>query len=313
MYAFDPELVPWLSMIPVLDRTDPVGARRAVAQMTANVAPYASAVPLTITDIQVPGPASAPDVPVRIFRPRDADAPLPVVLWIHGGGFTLGSVDLDANGAAQVAAECGALVASVEYRLAPENPYPAGLEDCYAVLCWVAANAARLGGDGERLVVSGESAGGGLAAAVSLLARDRRGPAVRHQFLFVPELDDRLDTPSMLAYTDTPVWHRDNAILSWTQYLGELAGTDDVPAYAAPGRCKDLSGLPSACVVVCEFDPLRDEGLAYAAALAQAGVSVELRLYPGTFHGSTLIGTAAISQRMTRDKLDTFRRVLSRV
>ena len=310
-YAIDPELVPGLAQWPALDRTDPLAARRAVAERTAVVAPYIPPIPLLIEDLRVPGPPRESDVPVRIFRPRDADDPLPLVLWIHGGGFTLGSIDLDANAAAQIAAECQAIVVSVEYRLAPENPYPAAAEDCFAALCWLSAHAAQFGGDNTRLAVSGESAGGGLAAAICLLSRDRSGPSIMHQFLFIPELDDRLDTPSMLAYTDTPVWHRKNAILSWSQYLGDLMGTERVPIYAAPARAKDHSRLPNAYIVVCEFDPLRDEGIDYAMALMRAGTSVELHLYPGTFHGSVLDTTAAVSRRMIADKIGSFRRILA--
>ena len=315
MHPIDPELVPWLSVIPVLDRSDPISARRVLAEASASWTQYEPPVPLLIEDMTVPGPGpgnatAVEEVPVRIFRPCEFDAPMPIILWMHGGGFTLGSVDLDANAAAQVAAECTAVVISVEYRLAPENPFPAGVEDCYAALCWAAENADSIGGDDERLVVAGESAGGGLAAAVALLARDRRGPTIAHQFLFIPELDDRLETPSMQQYTDTPIWHRANAILSWSQYLGSLSGTNDVPPYAAPARCVDLAGLPAAYVVVCEFDPLRDEGVDYAMALVRAGVSTELHLYPATFHGSAAIIAAAVSQRMTRDKLEAFRRIL---
>ena len=310
MYDIDPELVPWLSTIPTLDRTDPAGARKVIAEMTAKIQPYESRVPLSITNVSAPGLGAGPDVPIRLFRDSGREV-VPAILWIHGGGFTLGSVDLDANTAAEVAAETGCLVASVEYRLAPEDRYPAGLDDCYAALCWLHENAESLGVDPSRIVVAGESAGGGLAAAVTLRARDFDGPPIAFQFLFVPELDDRLETASMLRYTDTPVWHRPNAILSWRQYLGERFGTDDVPAYAAPARATDLSGLPPAYVVVCEFDPLRDEGAEYALALVRSGVHVELHLYPGTFHGSTLIATAEISRRMRGDRLDSFRRILT--
>jgi acetyl esterase/lipase len=250
-------------------------------------------------------------VPVRIFTPAGAGGRLPGLLYIHGGGFVLGSVDASHDDALCIAAEVGAVVLSVEYRLAPEHPFPAGLEDCYAALTWTAANAADLGIDPGRLAVGGESAGGGLSAATALLARDRGGPALCFQLLGIPELDDRLDTPSMRAFHDTPIWNRPNAELSWDYYLGEgVRGTAGVSPYAAPARAEDLTGLPPAYVTTCEFDPLRDEGLAYALRLVQAGVGTEVHHYPGTFHGSGLIPDAAVSRRMAADRLGVLRRAL---
>jgi acetyl esterase len=158
-------------------------------------------------------------------------------------------------------------VLSVDYRLAPKHPYPAAVEDCYAALAWLAGAATELGVDPDRIAVYGDSAGGGLAAAVALLARDRGGPRLAMQFLGIPELDDRLETPSMTAYVDTPVWNRPRAEVSWAYYLGDAIkpGSRDVPAYAAPARATDLTGLPPAFITVCQFDPLRDEGIAYAS------------------------------------------------
>jgi acetyl esterase/lipase len=250
---------------------------------------------LEITDTLIPGPPDAPKVAVRVYRPRDNAGPLPGILYIHSGGFVFGSVEAEHVHAAAMALEVEAVVASVEYRLAPEHPYPAAVEDCYAALEWLAAHTAELAVDGEGLAVAGSSAGGGLAAAVTLMARDRSGPRVAFQMLNVPELDDRLDTPSMIDYVDTPVWNRPNAVASWRYYLGE--NRDEVPAYAAPARAGDLSGLPPAYIAVAQFDPLRDEGLAYASRLLQAGVPTEVHCFPGTFHGSTLTPFAEISRR----------------
>ena len=211
-----------------------------------------------------------------------------------------------------VAAEFPAVVVSVNYRLAPEDPFPAGVEDCYAGLKWMADNAAELGIDPERIAIGGQSAGGGLAAATALLARDRGGPALCFQLLDIPELDDRLETPSMQQFIDTPLWNRPNAIRSWSWYLGsdDAPGSDDVSYYAAPARCEDLSGLPPTFVAVMEFDPLRDEGLTYAMRLLEAGVSTELHAYPGTFHGSALVTTAEVSKRQARDSFDALKRAL---
>jgi acetyl esterase/lipase len=211
-----------------------------------------------------------------------------------------------------LARELGVVVVSVEYRLAPEHPYPTGLEDCYAALIWLHQQATVLSVDNTRIGVFGQSAGGGLSAALALLARDRNGPPLCFQFLGIPELDDRLETASMRAFTDTPLWHRPNAILSWKFYLGDAyrPGAADVPGYAAPARATDLRGLPPAYISAMEFDPLRDEAIVYALKLLEAGVPVELHTYPGTFHGSSIASHAAVSQRQEREMFDVLRRGL---
>jgi acetyl esterase/lipase len=231
---------------------------------------------------------------------------LPGLLYIHGGGFVVGSIDGEDARARELAATADAVVVSVEYRLAPEDPFPAGLNDCYAALIYLSKNTAELGVDPTRMGVAGASAGGGLAAATALMARDQGGPELCMQYLGIPELDDRLETGSMYAYTDTPVWNRPNAVLSWQYYLSGQQPT----AYAAPARAEDLTGLPPTYVDVCEFDPLRDEGIGYAQRLVLAGVPVELHLYPGTFHGSSMIAGAAVAQRMSRDASEAIRRLL---
>jgi acetyl esterase/lipase len=262
-------------------------------------------------DRQVPGPDAGADVPIRLYRPKNApDRPLPGVLEIHGGGFLFGNLDMMDPWCQRVSAEVGAVVVSVEYRLAPEQPFPAGVEDCYAALAWTAEQADDLGIDPARIAVSGQSAGGGLAAATALLARDRGGPKLCFQLLEIPELDDRLETPSMTAFTDTPLWNRPNAIWSWRHYLGPDPPSE-VSAYAAPARAKDLSGLPPAYVSTMEFDPLRDEGILYALRMLQAGVSVELHSYAGTFHGSGLLPHADASIRNVEEIIHLLKRRLS--
>jgi acetyl esterase/lipase len=249
-----------------------------------------------------------------VYRPKPAGAagalPVPGVLFIHGGGFIIGSVEAEHIGAALVAADAGAVVVSVDYRLAPEHPYPAALHDCYAALAYLHDEAAALGVDPARVAVAGASAGGGLAAAVALLARDLGGPPLCFQMLQIPELDDRLETPSMRRFVDSPLWNRPLAVESWTAYLGGLWGSPDVPAYAAPSRATDLAGLPPAYISTAENDPLRDEGIAYASGLLQAGVSVELHQFPGTFHGSALVTTAAVSRRAQHEAALVLRRAL---
>jgi acetyl esterase len=309
--GIDPELAAITELIPHVDLTDPASARAGFDKMLATLTSEIPGVEtLEITDRLVPGWPGDPEVAVRVYRPVGLTQSVPGILMIHGGGFIVGNIGTEHVGAAMLSINTGAAVVSVDYRLAPEHPFPAGLHDCYAALVFLAEAAAELGIDPARVALVGSSAGGGLAAATALLARDLGGPAVCFQMLHIPELDDRLETASMKAFTDTPVWNRPLAVLSWQAYLGELSGSDDVPAYAAPGRCADLSGLPPAYVSTAENDPLRDEGILYAMGLLAAGVSVELHQFPGTFHGSAMVTTAAVSKRAQRESVVVLRRAL---
>ena len=294
-YAFDPELAPIVELIPFTDIGDLAGAR---ARLDALVGPLNEGVDTTgivVTDHEIPSDDGT--VTVRVYAPSGPPpaAGRPALLDIHGGGFVVGSIEMEHAFATQVARELGAVVATPEYRLAPEHPFPAGLDDCYGTLKWLHDNAATLGVDTTRIGVGGQSAGGGLAAATALLARDRGGPTLCFQFLGIPELDHRLETTSMQTFVDTPMWHRSNAELSWRFYLG--GDVSDVSLYASPAIATDLRGLPSAYVTTMEFDPLRDEGIQYALRMLEAGVSVELHSFPGTFHGSAAVPTAAVSRR----------------
>jgi acetyl esterase/lipase len=332
-HAYDPELLPRIPELPVIDISDLTGTRAvmagrkeqaariclppgvAVKRLTVPAVPGASGV------VTAPGAAGGPDVAVVVFTPDgsapDGSAPdggtaRPALVYMHGGGFVLGDAESHRFLPAQIAAEAGAVVVSVDYRLAPEHPFPAAIEDCYAALAWTARHAGDLGVDPARIGIGGVSAGAGLAAGVALLARDRGGPALCLQLLDVPELDDRLDTPSMREFADTPLWSRPNAALSWRHYLGSEAEGGHVSPYAAPARAADLSGLPPAYVAVCQFDPLRDEGLAYAQRLVQHGVPTEVHLFPGTFHGSAGgVPSAGVSRRMRAELLAAIRRGLA--
>lgn len=266
---------------------------------------------ITIDDRLVPGPDGAPDVLVRLYRPAELTEPAGALLHIHGGGMVLGDVSMTDDACAAVADEVGILVASVDYRLAPEHPFPAPLEDCYAALLWLSRTAGELEVDPERIAVGGGSAGGGLAAGLALLARDRGEVPVAFQLLVYPMLDDRNATPSSSDINDTRVWNRAANVYGWNAYLTGRAGADDVPGYAAPARAVDLAGLPPAYVNVGDLDLFVDEDIAYATALRRAGVPVELHVYPGAFHGSNGFAAAsALSQRWTRDERDALRRGL---
>lgn len=311
----DPELEAVLDFMPVIDLDDPVKARREFEKLLVTMrTPLPEAELLDIEDRLIPGWEGDPEVPVRVYRPKavaaDPGTTVPGVLQIHGGGFIVGSVEAEHAGAVLTAVDLGAVLVSVDYRLAPEHPYPAGLHDCYAALSYLHAEAAALGVDPGRIAVAGASAGGGLAAATALMARDRGGPPLCFQMLHIPELDDRLETPSMRTFVDSPLWNRPLAVKSWEFYLGDLSGKDDVPIYAAPARATDLSGLPPAYVSTAENDPLRDEGIAYALGMLQSGVSVELHQFPGTFHGSALVQSAAVSRRAAKEASVVLRRAL---
>ncbi|NUW43612.1 alpha/beta hydrolase [Nonomuraea rhodomycinica] len=296
----NPELEAFLPWIPRLDLADPTTAREQYTQ-AAMARPAPDTTGLEIEDRVVP---ADPGVPVRIYRPHGAQG---AVVWLHGGGFVMGDLDTEHLWAARIAEGSGAVVISVDYRRAPEHRFPAALDDVYAVLSWTAEHAAELGIAPERIAVGGHSAGGGLAAQVTLRARERQGPPIRFQLLNEPELDDRQESWSARNFTDTPWITRDVVTASWRHYLGSGPAT---PA-AAPARAADLSGLPPAYIATAEFDPNRDEGIDYALRLLQAGVSVELHQWPGTFHGSQAILSAEISQRQTAQLAAALRRALT--
>ena len=310
-YAFDPELLPMIEQLPPPEVDDLARARARTLELVASINAGVDTSGIVITDHRAPGPGDAPDVLVRVYAPdgTQPSAGRPALLDIHGGGFTSGSIEMEHGFCASVVRRLGIVAATVEYRLAPEHPFPAGIEDCYAALCWLHDAADELGVDRDRIGVGGQSAGGGLAAGTALLARDRGGPGVCFQFLGIPELDHRLDTASMRAFTDTPLWSRPQAILSWERYLGP-DHTGPVSSYASPSIAPDLAGLPPAYVTAMEFDPLRDEGIVYALRLMEAGVQVELHSFPGTFHGSGLVTSAAVSRRANDELLGALRRGL---
>ncbi|MCX5215071.1 alpha/beta hydrolase [Kitasatospora sp. NBC_00240] len=240
-----------------------------------------------VTDLRIPGPGG--ELAVRVYRPSAA-RPLPALLYYFGGGWTLGSIDTADGLCRDLAAEAGCLVVTVGYRLAPEHPFPAAVHDCHAALRWVADHAEELGADPARLAVGGDSAGGNLAAAVTLLARADGDLALAGQVLVYPNTDQLADDASMRDNADP--WQFNHHSVDWyrRQYL-TTPGDAEHPL-ASPLRAADLGGLPPALVVTAEYDPLRDQGEAYAARLAAAGVPVELTRYPGMAHGFfTMTGT----------------------
>ncbi len=263
-----------------------------------------------ISDRFVPGPDGSPNPRLRLYVP-DEMVQAAAFYWIHGGGTVVGDVEMNDCYCANIASKLGILVTSIDYRLAPEHPFPDGLEDCYAGLKWLVASGAEMGIDPSRIAVGGGSAGGLLAAALSLLARDRGQFLPCFQMLVYPMLDDRNITPSSCAITDPRVWDRDSSLAAWNAYLPGKAGGEDVSPYASPARATDLGGLPPAYVNVGDLDLFLDEDIAYARALGEAGVAVELHVYPGAYHGSPgSVPDAALSRRWIADELAALGRAL---
>jgi acetyl esterase len=262
--------------------------------------------PLTITDHDVPVPALGANhvVRVRVYTP-DGVKPLPAHLYMHGGAFWLGSVAEYDILTRWYAAKAGCVVVSVDYSLAPEHKYPTQVEECYAALVWLAESAETLGIDATRISVGGTSAGGSLAAAVTLMARDRSGPPIRFQLLEIPATDCGLDHPSVDEFAVGYSLTREDIAEAIDFYLDDPSQADE--AYASPLRAKDLADLPPTAILTCEYDPLRDEGEAYGARLREAGVPVATRRYTGHIHSSTY---ATRLMPSARRYLDDVRRAL---
>ncbi len=260
---------------------------------------------------EMPG-IKSPPVKMRSYRSISASHSAPTILWLHGGGFATGFCEIDDELCTWLAAHVEAHVFAPDYRLAPEHPFPAGLDDAYECLEWLGQNANALGIDPENIAVAGASAGGGLAAAIGLRSRDQNGPRIALQMLIYPVLDDRMTSGSMRIFGDSPVFNRAAAELMWDRYLG-AERSNEVPHYAAPARAESLAALPPTYILTAEIDPLRDEGLAFAQRLIADGVPTELHHFPGTFHGfDTFAPTALISQRAWQDYVASARRVLCR-
>jgi acetyl esterase len=246
----------------------------------AGLALPSSVVVATVDDRTIPGPAG--EIPVRIYRP-DGDALKPVIVYYHGGGWVIGTIGTHDDGCRAFANAVDAVVVSVDYRLAPEHPFPAPLDDAVAALTWVHRNAVELGGDPTRIAVAGDSAGGNLAAVVAQIARDAGGPELCFQLLIYPVVDHEFDSESMHANAEGYFLTRDAMRWFYGHYLNDPSEGDD--PRVSPARADDLSGLPPAFVITAEYDPLRDQGTAYAAAMADAGTTVAATTYAGMFHG----------------------------
>ncbi|HEY1349810.1 MAG TPA: alpha/beta hydrolase [Ktedonobacteraceae bacterium] len=310
----DPELVPMLDQFPVLTLTPQSlpGMRALLAELSnqpsADLPDFSA---ITVSEHYIPGSQGAPDVRVLLYLPP-APTPLPALLWIHGGGYVLGSADQDDLQVKSIVLSAGCAAVSVDYRLAPETPFPGGVEDCYAALCWLYTQAKTLGIDATRIAIGGASAGGGLAASLGLLTRDRGEVPLAFQLLIYPMLDDRTAISEPHPYVGEYVWTPQANHFGWSALLGREPGAPDVSPYAAAARAEHLEGLPATYLCVGSLDLFLEENLEYARRLMRAGVPTELHVYPGAFHGFNMVAGARVSQAFVRDQLAALTRALSR-
>lgn len=295
----DSEFVEFLAAFPPLQFVDPAAQRAAMVEMRAAVEPPPWPEGVSLDERFVRGPGDA-KVPARVYRPSGVRSDAPIVIWIHGGGYCIGTAEDDDVACARMAAHLSALVVSIDYRLAPEDPYPAGLDDCYSVLEHVAVGTAA-GYPAGPLIVAGASAGAGLAAAVAQRARDENGPTIHAQILLYPFLDATMSGASLRTLSDSPVFNAEDARVCWRHYLGEQAAAP--PVYGSPSVADDLSGLPQAYVLVAGADCLRDEAVDYAVRLQAAGVPTELHLVPDVPHAFAALHPVASASRRTSAEL----------
>ncbi|MET8853995.1 alpha/beta hydrolase [Amycolatopsis sp. NPDC004625] len=315
---YDPELEPGLAAFLDLVERIPLRAdtilenRARFATIVPSLEQQVGDRPVDVEERTVPGPPGAPDVVLTIIRPRGGVTGAPAFYALHGGGMILGNRFFGVDGLVDDVLRFGAVGVSVEYRLAPEHPAPAAVEDCYAGLVWLAEHAAELGADPARIVVTGASAGGGLSAGVALLARDRGGPHLLGQVLLCPMLDDRNATPSARQYDGIGAWDRHNNDTGWDALLGPLRGTGEASPYAVPARAKDVSNLPPAYIDVGAAEVFRDEATEYALRIWATGGPAELHVWNGGYHAFAGFSPGAeVSRAAVAARLSWLRRLLS--
>ena len=310
----DPEIVALIDRFPRW-QFSPETLPRIRADWATLSARRASGLPdfpdIVVTERVVPGPEGAPGVRVLVYLPQSAPRPLPALLSMHAGGYMLGSADDDDLWVKRIVTDIGLAAVSVDYRLAPETPFPGAVEDCYAALTWLHAHAPELGIDQGRIAIGGVSAGGGLAAGVGLLARDWGDVPLAFQLLIQPMLDDRtIASANPHPCTGEFMWTPGANRFAWSALLGQEPGSAGVSPYAAAARAECLAGLPPTFISVGALDLFLEENLEYARRLMREGVPTELHIYPGAVHGFQLMAGSHAAQAHTRDSMDALRRAL---
>jgi acetyl esterase/lipase len=309
-HLVDPELLPLLDNFPQSDWTlEDLPLIREQFRAQFNAMPPPAPDDVTVSEQCVPGRDGAPPVRVVVYTPAGQAAARSAFLHIHGGGYVVGFPEMNAARNRRYAADFNCVVVSVDYRLPPEHPHPAPVEDCYAALRWLHDDAVALGVDRRRIAIGGESAGGGLAAALGLLARDRAEVPVAFQWLIYPMLDDRsCVSTSLNPHAGEFVWTAAGNTFGWRSLLGGRSpGSEGIACYAAPGRAENLAGLPPTLIAVGALDIFLDENLSYADRLLRAGVATELHVYPGAFHGFDMLPEARVSTQFLRDIREALR------
>jgi len=309
-----PDLKPFLSQMPPMMNTSP---ETLVAFQEANQAgikmleiPVSDA--LEITEQTILDHEGKDEITVRIYKLKNSTDTRPGLLWIHGGGYIIGMPKMDDLLCERFVKESGCVVVSVDYRLAPQHPYPTPLTDCYAALNWMSNHSSELGIDPKNIAVAGASAGGGLTAALGLYARDHKGPEISFLMPLYPMINHRRDTPSNKIIQDFRVWNAHINSVAWDAYLGDIASSE-VPSYASAAIENNYSGLPPVYTCVGDLDPFRDETLDYISNLTKAGVPTEFQLYPGCFHGFDMVAAGAdISQTAVNNYVDALKRGVSK-
>jgi acetyl esterase/lipase len=311
-HLVDPEILPLIEMMPDF-RPDQQPLDQMRAERAAMFAMRAAPPPedVLVEERRIPGPPGGPEVRVLISSPKAGGSNRPGILHVHGGGYILGMAEMTLDSDAAYAQNLGAVCVSVDYRLAPETPHPGPVEDCYAALKWMHANAGALGVDPARIAISGESAGGGLAAALGLLARDRGEVPVAFQHLIFPMLDDRTvvhEDPSPIH--GQFVWTRVANHFGWRSLLNAEPGSEGISPYAAAARAESLEGLPPTFMICGALDLFLEENMEYARRLVRAGVPTEFHVYPGAPHAFMVVPTAHLTRTFARDSMTALSRGL---
>ncbi len=310
-HLVDPELAPLIDLLPAftLRRENLPAIREGLLESLAQSVNEEDGV--DVIQLAIPGQENAPDVQLTIYRPGGSDDALPAVLHFHGGGHIMGAPAISAARNRVLAQEAGCAIVSVHYRLSPENPFPAALDDAYAALRWLYEDARRVQIDPSRIAVAGESAGAGLAAALTQLARDKGEVRIVFQLLIYPMLDNRSGrTIDRGSHSGEFLWTPESNRFAWDALLGEGHAVDDERPYAVPGRCEHLAGLPAAFIGVGALDLFAEEDIDYAQRLVHAGVPTELHVYPGAFHGFDAAPGTWAAHHLAREATAALRRAL---